>query len=262
MKAKFVSEAFGAKDRVRMEDIRTKSAGDHDKELSLARTQAKIIKNAAKAKARSEAAEEVFGSGSDIAEIFNDRAVELGGNYVRSQPSKGHISPIGPGGVRPTVAKKSQPPISDYVLPSDDPGFMRGKKFTMAKKLGIGSFSEDPSKELGRGPKRLGSGYILSVGRVNLKTGYAKEIDSTLVDFWGPDTTLEVWQNIEYGKQGNYKLVATSGKPSGIPGDNRNMVGDQTGRNLGHHELKDFVPAEHISALSRKYKNMTGYTYK
>lgn len=263
MRAVFVNEGFGLKDKIRMEDIQTKSAGDHNKEISLASTQAKIIKNAAKAKARAEAAEEVFGVGSEIAEIFNDRAEELGGSFVKSQPSKGNISPIGIDGVRPQAPIKPHNPISDYVLPSDDPGFMRGTKFSMAKKLGIGSFAADPSKELGREPKMLSQSSIFSVGKVSLKTGWSSELQSTLLDFWGEDTTAEVWQNQEHAKQNNYKLVCGSGnKAMGIIGDTSVMYADQSGRYLGMHKLVDYVPLEHLSALSKKYPSMTAFTYK
>jgi hypothetical protein len=94
MRARLVNEGFGQKDQVRMSDIKTKAAGDHDKELRLASTQAAIIQDAGKAQARAEAAEEVFGAGSDIAEIFHNRAVELGGKYVRSTASRGTLAPV------------------------------------------------------------------------------------------------------------------------------------------------------------------------
>ena len=94
MRAKFVNEGYGQKDYVRMEDIKTKANGDHDKEISLATTQAKIIQDAGKAQARAEAAEKVFGARSDISQIFHDRAVELGGSHVVGKASKQVLAPV------------------------------------------------------------------------------------------------------------------------------------------------------------------------
>jgi len=64
MRAKTVNEEFGQKDLVRIQDIKTKADGSQDKEISLATTQAKIIQDAGKARARAEAAEKVFGPNS------------------------------------------------------------------------------------------------------------------------------------------------------------------------------------------------------
>jgi hypothetical protein len=119
MRARLINEAFGQKDLVRMQDIKTKSAGNHDKEISLATTQAKIIQDAGKAQARAEAAEEVFGSESDISQIFHDRAVELGGSSVRSVASKAVLAPVvGPVGKGEKLERKfkTRKEILDRIL--------------------------------------------------------------------------------------------------------------------------------------------------
>jgi len=90
-----INEEFGQKDLIRMRDIKTKANGDYDKEIMLARTQANKITNPGKAKARAEAAEEVFGKRSDIAYIFHARARDLAGSNVRGEPSPGMINSWG-----------------------------------------------------------------------------------------------------------------------------------------------------------------------
>jgi hypothetical protein len=96
MKAKlvkeFLLEAFGQKDLIRMQDIKTKAAGDASKEISLAQTQAKIIANGAKAAARAEAAAEVFGEDHEVTSIFRNRASELGASV--GMASKGVLAPV------------------------------------------------------------------------------------------------------------------------------------------------------------------------
>ena len=96
MKAKFVKEslleAFGQKDLVRMQDIKVKAAGDPEKEIALATTQASLIAKGEKAAARAEAAEEVFGPDHEVARIFRERAQELGASVGRA--SKGVLAPV------------------------------------------------------------------------------------------------------------------------------------------------------------------------
>jgi len=117
MRAQFVNEAYGQKDLVRMQDIKTKAAGNHDKEISLATTQAKIIQDAGKAQARAEAAEKVFGSGSDISQIFHERAVELGGSHVIGKASKQVLAPVtGPVEKGQKIERKFK---TQYLLPSE-----------------------------------------------------------------------------------------------------------------------------------------------
>ena len=195
MKAKFVKESlneeFGQKDYIRMTDIQTKSAGDHDKELSLATTQAKIIKNPAKAKARAEAAEEVFGAGSDIAEIFNERAKELGGNYVKAQASKGALAPVkGP----KIKGKKLEREFKKHlILPSErtnqsnaDEGGGFSKFGDVFKGTGIGRYAQKTktTNEINYSPYS-----ILPIGSVDLGSGECKYFN--VYETW-PDSTAEV----------------------------------------------------------------------
>lgn len=274
MKAKFVkevlNEAFGQKDYVRMTDIQTKSAGDHEKELSLASTQAKIIKNAVKAKARAEAAEDVFGPGSDIAQIFYDRASELGGDHVQARASRGALAPVkGP-------AKKGEKLEREFkkhsMLPSErigykpaeekGGGFSRGgftkpgeQEGSVYQKLGLGRAANAPetSEET-----RYRPAAIASIGSVDIGSGESKYFN--VYDTW-PDSNAEVWKK----DNGRYVLIFTSGEPGKI-GLRSAFMNDQSWAEMtrnGLWKLVDYAPVKDLQELIRVYgKSMLGYTYK
>lgn len=265
MRAKFVlNEGFGQKDLVRMQDIKTKSAGNHEKELSLARTQANIIQDPGKAQARAEAAVEVFGPGSEIFQIFHDRAVELGGSSVRSKASTAVLAPVtGPVGKGEKIERKFK---TQYILPSErvgaaapeqkgGGGFQRGNS-EIFKNLGIGRFSSssEAAPEIGGGRQK--TGFIGSLGRVHLGTG---ECDYFNV-FTTYSGTAEVWKN----ENGNPRLVFTSGdKPLAKLKDYREFRNDQTQQRMGQWTMIDYVPVAELKELIRVYgASLPGYTYK
>ncbi len=269
MKAKFVreviNEGYGQKDLIRLEDIRTKSAGDHDKELSLANTQANIIKNAVKAKARAEAAEEVFGVSSDISQIFHDRARELGGEYVQSRASKGSLVPVKSA---PAKGEKLEREFKKETLlpserigytPAEDEGggFSRGGgEGSVYQKLGIGRYSKAPetTSEVNYSPYS-----ILPLGSVDIGSGESKYFN--IYDTY--DGTAEVWKT----PSGKYRLIFTSdNEPAGTIGLKSNFRHDQTLQEMtrdGMWEMVDYVPVKQMKELIRVYGNsMFGYTYK
>ena len=257
MRAHLVNEGYGQKDLVRMQDIETKAAGDHNKELRLASTQANIIKNAAKAKARAEAAEEVFGSGSDIANIFHNRAEELGGSYVRSEASRGALAPVK--GPKEKGKKLEREFEKDFFLPSERVGLKSAeeggsfsKEEDFRKKLGIGRYYEPP--EVGGG--HVGLSYILPLGRIDLGTGKSKWFN--IYDTY--DGTAEIWKN----ENNNYKLVFTSDdKPMAKLEDRGSFRHDQTNARMGTWTLVDYVPVNKMKELIRVYGgSLPGYTYK
>jgi len=260
MRAHLVNEGYGQKDLVRMQDIKTKAAGDHNKELRLASTQANIIKNAAKAKARAEAAEEVFGSGSDIANIFHNRAEELGGSYVRSEASRGALAPVK--GPKEKGKKLEREFEKDFFLPSEKidglvlatDGGSFNKEADFRKKLGIGKYFDPPEI----GGEYLVSGYIASLGKVDLGSGKSKWFN--IHDTY--DGTAEIWKSSGY--EGKYKIVFTSGdKPNAKIKDIRDFYNDQNHRHLGRWELVDYVPVNKMKELIRVYGgSLPGYTYK
>lgn len=281
MRAKTVNEGYGQKDLVRMQDIQTKSAGDHDKEMSLATTQAKIIKNAAKAKARAEAAEKVFGADSDIANIFHDRAVELGGDYVRSTASRGSLKPVTHA---PEKGEKLEREYeTDFLLPSEKKaqgnssagtqksfsrgsgsGFRRGGGGNTRQGLGVGKqFSVDAAAE-DREPKWRGVGPILPIGVVNLGSGHSKYFN--VIDNFGGEGTVEIWENKwRSGNQPKYRAVFGAGEYSvpGVIGDRKEFKHDQTWNSMGDYTLVDWVPLDKLHELVRVYGNsMAGAVYK
>jgi len=264
MRAKFVNEGYGQKDYVRMEDIKTKANGDHDKEISLATTQAKIIQDAGKAQARAEAAEKVFGARSDISQIFHDRAVELGGSHVVGKASKQVLAPVtGPVEKGQKIERKFK---TQYLLPSERLGAAApeigqaktgGGGFTrdrgdVFRSMGIGRFSTPPEV----GGKRLSDASILPIGRVNFGTG--ESLYFNVYDTY--DGTAEIWKD----HSGNFKVVFTSGdKPLAKLKDYRDFRHDQTWQKMGQWIMVDYVPVKEMKELIRVYGgSLPGYTYK
>jgi hypothetical protein len=260
MRAKFVNENYGQKDLTRMQDIKTKASGDNEKEIKLASTQAAIIQDAGKAQARAEAAEEVFGSGSEIAEIFHKRAIELGGNYVKSKASKGALAPVkAPAEKGEKLEREFK---TDFFLPSErvrniekkgtgEGGFFRGDD--ALRGMGIGRYATPV--EIG-GEFLHRSASILPLGKVNLGSGDSKYFNI----YETYDGTCEVWQ----AEPGSYKLIFTAGdKPLAKLGDRRDFRHDQTGARIGTWKLVDYVPVEKMKELIRVYgSSISGYTYK
>ena len=277
MRAKLVNEGYGQKDIVRMEDIRTKSDGDHDKELSLATTQAKIIKNPEKAKARGEAADEIFGQGSDISLIFHNRAQELGGSYVTATASPGALKPVTHA---PSKGEKLEREFeTKFFLPSEKEtetegsqktftrgagtGFRRGGGGNTRQGLGVGrQFSVDAEAKQ-REPKRRGMGWIAPIGVVNLGSGHSKYFN--VKDTWA-DGTVEVWEKSnEWGNQPKLRLIFSGSEYAvpGVIGDRRSFVHDQSRQDMGSYKLVDWVPMDKLNELIRKYGNsIAGAVYK
>lgn len=265
MRARYINEEFGQKDLVRMQDIRTKADGDPSKEISLATTQAKIIKDAGKAAARGEAAEQVFGKNSEISNIFFDRVRELGGSG-RGVASNQILAPITKA---PEKGEKLEREFKKgFILPSDriagdvkkQGGFQRGLGSKASLGVGIYSKTEEWEDKWVGSYGRWGGDAILPLGYVNLSTGKCDYFN--VFDTWGDnDTTAELWKT----SAGKLKLVFTSGnEPLYKLGNRNNFKHDQTGRSMFEAQLIDYVPLEHLNELIRKYKvsSISGYTYK
>ena len=268
MKAKFVgeslNEAYGQKDLVRMLDNQTKAAGDAGKEIALASTQAGLITKAEKAAARAEAAEEVFGPGSEVARIFGDRAKELGGGYnVRAVASKGTLAPVKAAAGKGEKLERGFK--TKYILPSERIGhsnaeeggaFSRGGGSPL-QKMGIGKFSKPPETS----NAVINDAYVLSVGRVDLTTGECKYFN---VYDNNPNGTAEVWKD----GNDNFKVVLTSGTSNYKIGNRRLFLNDQTMRPISNSggrywQLEDYVPVKEMKELVRVYGgSLPGYVYK
>ena len=254
-----VNEAYGQKDLIRMEDIKTKAAGDEVKEIQLASTQAKLIAKGPKAAARAEAAEAVFGPDHTVSQIFRDRAGELGASVGRA--SKGVLAPVK---AAPGKGEKLEREFkTKKILPSERVGYKsaeEGGSFGRAggdafQKLGIGRFSKPPETS---DKYEYSPASILPIGSVDLGSGESKYFN--VYDTW-PDSTAEVWET----QEGRYKLVFTSGGPSLKIGQRRDFRHDQTWRSIGTGwKFIDYLPVKDLVELARVYGRTSypGYTYK
>ncbi len=263
MRARQVNEAAGSKDIARIESIIKKSKGDSSKEIMYAENMAKAITKPGKARARAEAAQQVYGELNDISDIFFNRMSELtGGVDIDATPSK--VS-----GEKEDYSKW-EPPASKRVLggteadPEEAPagkGFRRhGNPY---KKLGIGQYSASAVKINKGTPVHHGRSYgyggaaIASLGKVNLMTGGSKIFN--LFDTWD-DGTVEVWRT----DAGQFKLIYTSSNEPYRPiNDTASFQNDQSGRHLFDAKMVDYTALKDMPGLIPLYgRSMTGYTYK
>jgi hypothetical protein len=264
MKAKTVSEslyeAFGQKDLVRMEDIRTKAGGDEAKELALAQTQAKLIGKAEKAAARAEAAEKVFGPDHPVTLIFSDRAAELGGGRTRGQASKGVLAPVkAPAGKGERLEREFD---RKKLLPSERIGgedVESGGSFSKGgdafQKMGIGRFSRPIETSNKHSYNEIS---ILPIGWVDIGSGESKYFN--IYETW-PDSIAELWVTSD----GKHRLIFTSGEPRLKIGQTADFRHDQTWKEIGRYwKFIDYLPVKDLMELVRVYgKNkFPGYTYK
>ncbi|HPI82115.1 MAG TPA: hypothetical protein PK122_02715 [Candidatus Paceibacterota bacterium] len=262
MKAKFVKEslleAFGQKDLVRMQDIKVKAAGDPEKEIALATTQASLIAKGEKAAARAEAAEEVFGPDHEVARIFRERAQELGASVGRA--SKGVLAPVkGPVDKGEKLEREWK---RGKILPSErlggedaESGGSFGRGGDIFQKMGIGRFSK-PIETSTKHEYREAS--ILPIGWVDLGSGESQYFN--VYETW-PDSIAEVWET----RDGKYRLIFTSGEPSLKIGQTRDFRHDQTWKNIGRFwKFIDYLPVKDLLELVRVYgrAKFPGYTYK
>jgi hypothetical protein len=254
-----VNEAYGQKDLVRMEDIKTKAAGDSDKEIQLANTQAKLITKGPKAAARAEAAEAVFGPDHPVAQIFREKASELGASV--GQASKGVLAPVkaapGKGEKLEREFKKKK------ILPSERMGaeavedggsFGRGGGDPF-QKLGIGRFSKPPETS---DKYEYNPASILPIGSLDIGSGESRYFN--VYETW-PDSTAEVWETPE----GRYRLIFTAGSPGLKIGQRRDFRHDQTWKRIGEGwKFIDYLPVKDLPELARVYgrNSYPAYTYK
>jgi hypothetical protein len=262
MIAKFVREslleAYGQKDLIRMQDIRTKASGDTDKEIALAQTQAKLIVNGAKAAARAEAAAEIFGPDHEVASIFRERARELGASV--GQASKGVLAPV------KAPAEKGERLEREWrrgkVLPSErlggedvESGGSFGRGGDIFQKMGIGRFSKPVETST---KHEYSDASILPIGWVDIGSGESQYFN---VYKTFPNSTAEVWETPD----GKYKLIFTSGEPGLKIGQTRGFRHDQTWKPLGNRwKFIDYLPVKDLMELVRVYNKskFSGYVYK
>lgn len=264
MKARFVrdslNEAYGQKDKVRMEDIKTKAAGDEEKEIALATTQAKLISKGEKAAARAEAAVDVFGFDHPVTKVFQGRARELGAS--RGAASKGVLAPVkapaGKGEKLEREFKRKTTLASERIRSADAEkggGFTRGEEGM--RSMGIGRFSK---------PVETSDAYeyrdamVLPIGWVDIGSGESRDLN--VYKTW-QDSTAEVWRTPE----GNYRLIFTAGEPQlkiGQRRDFKHYYDWKPVSKTGAWKFIDFLPVKDLMELARVYNKhkFPGYTYK
>ena len=213
MKARFVSdslnEAYGQKDLVRMQDIRTKAAGDEEKEIALATTQARLIGKGEKAAARAEAAVYVFGFDHPVTKVFQERTRELGAS--RGSASKGVLAPVkGPASKGERLErefKRSQLLPSERVRSQKEQDVEKGGGFTrggdVMGRMGLGRFSQpvETTDEYS-----YGASSILPIGWVDLGSGESKYLNAKR-----NGGIAEVWKT----QEGKFRLILNSSDEPG-----------------------------------------------
>lgn len=269
MKAKFVyetlEEAYEPKDLKRVQDFRTKSGGDYQKEIRLAQQMANTLTNVEKAIGRAEAALEVYGEWNEIVNIFFNKAKQLG--YTGTPPGER------------TVLGSKLPKHLQYKNPRREQDYRRG---------GVA----------GRGRHFYGN-PILPLGKVDLRTGGSPSFN--VYDTWMSEEneggTVEVWRDnkgvdtshlepqekeeettlssilkpkskeeVEKQKRKyfNYRIIFTSDdSPMHEIGEFQHFYHDQSGSTFGKWEMVDYVPLKYMKELILPYgKKISGYVYK
>jgi hypothetical protein len=265
MKARFVkdslNEAYGQKDKVRMEDIRTKAAGDEEKEVALASTQARLIGKGEKAAARAEAAVDVFGWDHPVTKVFQERAKELGAS--RGTASQGVLAPVtkaaGKGEKLEREFKKKSYLASEKIRSADAEkggGFQRSGGDGM-KSMGIGRFSQ-PTETSNK--HEWNDAAIAPIGWVDIGTGEARDLN--VYKTW-PESIAELWVTPE----GKYRLIFTAGEPTLKIGQTRDFRHSWEWKPIsktGSWKFIDYLPVKDLMELVRVYNKhkFPGYTYK
>lgn len=106
-------------------------------------------------------------------------------------------------------------------------------------------------------------GYILSIGRINLKTGSSKYFN--IYETWGEDTTYEIHELYMMGhSEPSYRIIVTSGKAPLVKDNEECMYfGDQSRRFLFRSKMVDFAVGNDLKKLAEKYgSKIRGFTYK
>jgi hypothetical protein len=214
---------FGSKDVMRMESIKEKSYGNYMTQLTYAFNMATAITEPGKAMSRGYAAQEIFGEHSAVAQVFFERAYDLGGKDVKPAPSVNPFEDIDaeyvniPLEERP-ASKKPNPKILD-----------------------------------GRTIKRKTPwSNLLSLGKINTINGSGPQIN--LYD--KPNGTIEVWKS----ETGTYRLIYTSNYESiYFIDEERNFKYEDK---IHRWVMADYIESKFISNLAPLYgKSISIYCY-
>lgn len=220
-------KTHGSKDIIRIESIREKSGGDFMSQILHAYNMACAITEPGKALARGFAAKEVFGEHAAIAQIFFERAVDLGGIDVNPVASVNTLDPSKEG----IEAEYRNIPIHEQ------PASRRPKQ---------DQFNSNNSTS------KVPWSSIIPLGKINTIKGSGPQFD--LHDYFSG--TIEVWQTAE----GKYRLIYTSNyDPNFSIKTSRQFKFDG---NVKEWILIDYIAAEYIFNLAPLYgKSIPIYCY-
>lgn len=207
---------YGSKDIMRMESIKTKARGDYMQQLIYAYNMACAITEPGKAMARGFSAQEVFGEYSAVAQVFFEKAIDLGGENVRPVASVNSWEDTDEG------IEGEYEGIPDHQLPAS-----RRKALTV---LPSNNFKTPFSK-------------LVYLGKLNVIKGTGPQFN--LFDhIYG---TLEIWQT----EDEKYRIVYTSHyDPIYSIGDERVFKYDHK---VVTWKMVDYIEVEYAANLAPLY---------
>jgi len=209
---------YGSKDIDRMESIRDKSHGDYMSQLNYAFNMATAITEPGKAMARGYAAQEVFGDQAALAQVFFERAHDLGGKNVKPTASVNDFDDVD--------AEYASIPMEER--PASLREIQRILKGTVKRKSSVSN--------------------LVSLGKINTIKGTGPQF--SLFDY--PPGTIEVWEDHTMGGNSKkYRLVYTSHYESVYYIDEeRNFLYNNV---IHKWQMVDYIESEHISNLAPMY---------
>jgi len=163
---------YGSKDIMRMESLKDKSYGDYMQQLLYAFNMATAITEPGKAMARGYAAQEIFGEHTAVAQVFFERAYDLGGANVKPVASVNAFNDID--------AEYANIPLEERPA----------------------SRQENPKILKGTVNRKTPWSNLVALGKVNTIKGTGPKFN--LYDY--PTGTIEVWKV----PSGTFRLVYTS----------------------------------------------------
>lgn len=217
---------YGSKDLMRMESIRDKANGDYMHQLLYAYNMSSAITEPGKAMARGYAAQEFFGEHAAIAQIFFERAYDLGGEDVRPEAS---VNPL-------DTSDEGIEELYTEIPENEQPASRRENKLILK----------------GQTSRRTSFSNLVSLGKLNLIKGTGPQFN--LYEY--PSGTIEIWQT----ESGKPRMIYTGNyEPNFFIGESR------TFKYLDKSEtwtLIDYIESEFISNLVPLYgKSILIYNY-
>jgi hypothetical protein len=196
-----------------MESLRDKAYGDYMAQLNYAFNMATAITEPGKAMARGYAAQETFGEQAAVAQVFFERAHDLGGKNVKPTASVNAFDDVD----------------AEYAaIPMEERPASRRENSKILK---------------GTVKRKTAHSNLVALGKVNIIKGTGPKF--SLFDY--PPGTIEVWK----APTGTFRLIYTSHYESVYYIDEgRNFKYDNK---IQEWEMVDYIESEYISNLAPLY---------